>query len=94
MRQIYDYLSLFLLFSMTALSMLKKKNQEELFTKRMELYQKVESITNIPWYYLAAIDQYERNVRQSRKILPKAEGITGIYFPPEEWIWSDKSESR
>ena len=51
----------------------------------MELYQKVESVTNIPWYYLAAIDQYERNIRQSRKDIPKAEGISGIYFPKEKW---------
>ncbi|MBN6889091.1 peptidase M23 [Cytobacillus horneckiae] len=52
----------------------------------MALYKQVESVTNIPWYFLAAVDQYERNVRQSRRDLPKAEGITGIYFKPEEWV--------
>ncbi len=67
--------------------MAKAENeQNDLFARRMELYQKIESVTNIPWYYLAAVDQYERNVRQSRKDLPKAEGITGIYFPPEKWV--------
>jgi peptidoglycan LD-endopeptidase LytH len=61
-------------------------NTADLFARRMELYQKMQSVTNIPWYYLAAIDQYERNIRQARKDLPKAEGITGIYFPKEEWV--------
>jgi peptidoglycan LD-endopeptidase LytH len=62
-----------------------EKQQSDLFARRMELYQKIETVTNIPWNYLAAIDQYERNVRQSRKDIPKAEGITGVYFPKEKW---------
>jgi peptidoglycan LD-endopeptidase LytH len=52
---------------------------------RMELYKKVETVTQIPWYYLAAIDQYERMIRQVRRDLPKQEGIIGIYFKPEVW---------
>lgn len=59
---------------------------DDVYTKRMALYERIEAVTTIPWYYLAAIDQYERNVRQSRRDLPKAEGITGIYFKPEEWV--------
>src|SRR5699024_12002743 len=27
----------------------------------MALYEKTESLTQIPWYYIAAIDQYERS---------------------------------
>ncbi|WP_066399515.1 M23 family metallopeptidase [Cytobacillus eiseniae] len=60
-------------------------NETSIYDQRMELYKRVELVTNIPWYYLAGIDQYERNVRQSRRDLPKAEGITGIYFKPEIW---------
>lgn len=59
---------------------------DDIYAKRMALYERIEAVTTIPWYYLAAIDQYERNVRQSRRDLPKAEGITGIYFKPEEWV--------
>nr|WP_281258882.1 M23 family metallopeptidase [Bacillus canaveralius] len=59
--------------------------EPDFYAIRMELYKKVEATTNIPWYYLAAIDQYERNVRQSRRDLPKADGAIGIYFRPEEW---------
>ncbi len=59
--------------------------QAEKYQNRMELYKKVEAISNIPWYYLAAIDQYERSVRLSRKDIPKAEGTIAIYFKPEVW---------
>ena len=55
------------------------------YQERMKLYKKVETVTQMPWYYLAAIDQYERNIRQVRKDLPKPESVIGIYFPPEKW---------
>ncbi|TWD97628.1 peptidase M23-like protein [Neobacillus bataviensis] len=55
------------------------------YQERMKLYKKVETITQIPWYYLAAIDQYERSVRLARRDLPKADGVIGIYFRPEVW---------
>lgn len=55
------------------------------YTKRMELYKKIEALYQIPWYYIAAVDQYERNIRSSRKDIPKAKGYTGIYFTKEEW---------
>jgi peptidoglycan LD-endopeptidase LytH len=58
------------------------------YQERMKLYKKVETVTLIPWYYLAAIDQYERNIRQVRKDLPKAESVIGIYFTPEKWAGS------
>lgn len=53
--------------------------------ERMKLYKKVETVTQIPWYYLAAIDQYERNVRLARRDLPKPEGALGIYIRPQQW---------
>lgn len=55
------------------------------YGERMKLYKKVETVTQIPWYYLAAIDQYERNIRQVRRDLPKAESVIGIYISPEKW---------
>lgn len=64
-----------------------KVNAEEgdVYGQRMTLYKRVESVTNIPWYYIAAVDQYERNIRSARRDLPKAEGLAGIYFSPEKW---------
>lgn len=86
MRQLFIYtLCTILLLMNGAFTARAENNESNVFVQRMELYQKVESVTNIPWYYLAAIDQYERNVRQSRKDIPKAEGISGIFFRKEEW---------
>jgi murein DD-endopeptidase MepM/ murein hydrolase activator NlpD len=58
---------------------------DDVYKNRMQLYRNVETLTQIPWYYLAAIDQYERSVRLARRDLPKAEGVIGIYFRPEQW---------
>src|SRR3954452_15666470 len=55
------------------------------YQERMKLYKKVETVTQIPWYYLAAIDQYERSIRQVRRDLPKPDSVIGIYFRPEAW---------
>ncbi len=52
---------------------------------RLQLYKKTEAATGIPWYYIAAVDRYERNVRLSRKDLPDPEGAISIYFTPETW---------
>ena len=40
----------------------------------------------VPWYHLAAIDQYERNIQQVRNDLTKAEGPISIQFSPEHWF--------
>ena len=63
----------------------KELSQKEIYDKRMNLYKKTESITGIPWYYVAAIDQFERSIRYVRKDLPKPNGITGYYVSPEQW---------
>ncbi|WP_180994230.1 M23 family metallopeptidase [Bacillus sp. Marseille-P3661] len=67
-------------------SVYAKEEKNEIYDERMALYEKVETLTQIPWYYLAAIDQYERNIRNARKDLPKEEGLIGIYFSPRQWV--------
>ncbi len=61
------------------------QNTNDLYRKRMELYNKIEALYQIPWYYIAAVDQYERNIRSARKDIPQAKGLTGIYFTKENW---------
>lgn len=61
------------------------EDQAKVYEERMGLYSKMETITQIPWYYFAAIDQYERSIRRSRKDIPREEGNIGIYFAPEQW---------
>jgi len=51
----------------------------------MNLYKNIEMVTHIPWYYIAAADQYERNIRNARKDLPKPQGLSGIYIRKEIW---------
>ncbi|MGZ0086965.1 M23 family metallopeptidase [Caldibacillus thermoamylovorans] len=62
-----------------------ENNEEDVYERRMELYKKAEAVSLIPWYYFAAIDQYERNVRQVRRDLPKPTGVLGIYMKPAVW---------
>lgn len=57
-----------------------KELSDPVLSKRMELYHKVEAVTQIPWYALAAVDQYEENVRSNRKDLPeKRESSASMY---------------
>lgn len=78
-------LGLILLLSVLPSSGYAATEQEEIYQKRLELYKYINQVTNIPWNYLAAVDQYERNIRAVRRDLPKATGLTGIYFPSEVW---------
>lgn len=48
-------------------------------TERQALYRKTEAITHIPWYYLAAIDQYERKIHQDERLI-------SITFSDHEWF--------
>jgi peptidoglycan LD-endopeptidase LytH len=54
--------------------------------ERFALYQKYQAITSIPWYYIAAVDQYERSLRIARRDLPKSEGLTGVFYAPSQWV--------
>ncbi|MFE7063271.1 M23 family metallopeptidase [Sutcliffiella sp. NPDC057660] len=64
---------------------LENMTDEQIYEKRNELYTKMQSITQIPWHYFAAVDQYERNVRRARRDIPKSSGVIGIYYKPEIW---------
>ncbi|MBS4178550.1 M23 family metallopeptidase [Lederbergia citrea] len=61
-------------------------SQKGIYEKRMDLYKKTEAKTDIPWYYLAGIDQFERSIRLVRKDLPKPDRIGGYYIPIEKWV--------
>jgi len=74
-----------LLFTCMPLDASANEDQQKVFQERMNLYTKMETVTQIPWYYYAAIDQYERSIRRSRKDIPKETGLIGIYIKPEAW---------
>src|SRR5690625_6399065 len=58
---------------------------ENIYNERLALYKKTEAISNLPWYYLAAFDQYERNKEQNNNEL------VAISFPDELWYGDRKS---
>ncbi|WP_182201562.1 M23 family metallopeptidase [Paraliobacillus salinarum] len=35
-------------------------------TDRLAIFKKMEALTHVPWYYLAAIDQYESNIKKEK----------------------------
>jgi peptidoglycan LD-endopeptidase LytH len=79
------FLIIILMFLLPTTATYANENTDNSYSKRMELYNKIEALYQIPWYYIAAVDQYERNIRYARKDLPKAKGLTGIYFTKEKW---------
>lgn len=52
-----------------------------MYDERLALYQKVEAITQVPWYYLAAVDQYERNIETP----VSSDQLVSIQFNPSHW---------
>lgn len=54
-----------------------------LYTERKAFFERMESITLVPWYYLAAIDQYERSIHKPKK--DKKDGLIAIQIPPSVW---------
>ena len=62
-----------------------EKSDEEIFSERMELY-KLFNHVYVPWYFIAAIDQYERNIQEVRSDMPKREGIVAIQFSNDFWV--------
>jgi hypothetical protein len=59
-------------------------NLEQVYTERMQWYEKADWITGIPWYELAAVDQYERAMAQVKK-LPPPKGVLAIHMSETAW---------
>lgn len=66
-----------------------KKAREEIlntFQERKNLYDSMSAVTGIPWYYLAAIDQYERTLSIARpKTRPLRDGLIAVYITDHQW---------
>lgn len=73
-------ISISLLCSIIAFSCVVHAEQS-IYEKRQALYLKTEALTHIPWYYIAAIDQYERNIQTP---VP-TDALISIAFSPLAW---------
>lgn len=55
----------------------------DLFQERKLLFERMESLTMVPWYYLAAMDQYERSIHKQKR--REKENIIAIQVDPSKW---------
>src|SRR5690625_672477 len=58
------------------------EEEKDIYKERMSFYEKTEALTQIPWYYLAAIDQYERNIQKDIE----KDTVISIKIPEEKWF--------
>lgn len=72
----FYFVSFFILLQTDAFA----QAEENMLQKRFALYNKMEAQTNLPWYYIAAFDQYERNINKDND-----ERLVAISFPEEIW---------
>src|SRR5699024_100407 len=56
--------------------------ETNMYVERLSIAKKTEAISNVPWYYLAAMDQFER-YKQLKS--PDEESLISIRFPDELW---------
>ncbi|WP_047979686.1 M23 family metallopeptidase [Ornithinibacillus contaminans] len=57
------------------------QEQETVYDKRLALYKKTAALTQIPWYYIAAVDQYERQIYKDIE----DDQVISIRFPSDLW---------
>ncbi|MEW9502615.1 M23 family metallopeptidase [Jeotgalibacillus marinus] len=85
MRFLLSTVVVFVLFSSVVSSENKPQSREKLLNERMEYYVQYSAMHFIPWYYLAAVDQFERNIQLVRDDLPSREGPIAIQFDKKVW---------
>lgn len=73
-------ISLLLLISISLPAHAAEKSQ--IYDDRMALFKKIETLSQIPWYYFAAMDNYERNTVPSSE----EEKVISIQFDETEWF--------
>lgn len=78
------FLTTVLFFSQLPAVTASTPSEAELIDERMRHYFKSSSEL-VPWYHLAAIDQYERNIQQVRPDSEKSTGPISLQLPLEYW---------
>ncbi|EZH66045.1 peptidase M23 [Bacillaceae bacterium JMAK1] len=64
----------------------EERTQDEIDLERMQLYKDMDTVTQVPWHWLAAIDAYERGLNVARNDRDKPTGVISIYFSPRDWV--------
>lgn len=55
------------------------------YDQRRTLYEEMELLTKVPWYWLAAVDQYERTITPRKEQQQLEQRITGFRFKEAFW---------
>lgn len=59
---------------------------QDTYRERKALYDQISVVSGVPWYYLAAIDQYERTMTKAHpKDRAHEDRLTGIFFESSRW---------
>ncbi|WP_438319081.1 M23 family metallopeptidase [Sporosarcina sp. FA9] len=75
----------FLLLSTLYVEAEEIQSREEILEERMSYYVKYSNLA-VPWYYLAAVDQFERNIQQVRSDLTRKDGPVALQFSTDFWV--------
>jgi len=78
------------IYTFVANAVVFAEEDQDRYDQRMALYKKTAALTQIPWYYLAAIDQYERQILEDTN----ADPIISIQFPDEAWYGPGNLEKK
>lgn len=74
---------LFILWIQPTLS--EAKNFHPMNDQRKQLFETMETLTQLPWYYFAALNQYEENLRHLETKKDSQKPRISIQIPPKLW---------
>ncbi|MFC4776099.1 M23 family metallopeptidase [Paenibacillus sp. GCM10023252] len=68
--------------------------QPDPLVERRVIYDQLSTLTGLPWYRLAAVDQYERSLSKARpKARPQLGKTVGVFVSEEDWAGSLNPDS-
>lgn len=57
-----------------------EKSPDDKQRERLQLFHKMQSVTGVPWYYLAAVNRFEHNIRKS-----EGDSLISLQISPSKW---------
>lgn len=59
--------------------------ESDVYKQRLTLYKEISLLSSVPWYWLAALDQYERSITPQSKMNKNSQRLTQISFRDHQW---------
>lgn len=70
------------------------KGEPNIYELRHSLYKEIGMLTNVPWHWLAAVDQYERTITPRKKGEEDNKRLIGISFKDAFWTGTLNPDSQ